>query len=499
MRKGKTMLTDFTRVSHFTLSALLAAVLAACANPAGIGQKSQLRDATSLGLALGAKADSPIAADWWREFNDSQLNRLVDMALDTTAGHSPSLKTAQIRLARAQAVTDVVNAAGGPQINAGLDLTHQRFTASGLYPPPLGGSTRDIGTLQLNGSWEFDFFGKNRAALDAALGSAQAAQADAQAARILLASQVARQYFQLARLMDQLSVARRTLAQREEALSLVQSRLKAGLDTRLELRQSEGDLPEARQQIEAFNEQAQLTRNALSALLGEPRAADTLIPSSLAAITSIATVNHIPADLLARRADIAAAQWRIEATGQDMVSAKAQFYPNINLVGFAGLSSIGLGRLVSTGSLQWGVGPSLHLPIFDSGRLRANLAGKAVEVDSAVESYNSAVIDALHDVADQIASVQSITRQQVEQRQAQAAADSAYALAVQRQKAGLVNKLQVLGAENRLLVLRRQQIDLSARALDSQVALIRALGGGYADASATALATVFPSNTVAAQ
>ncbi len=492
------MLTDFTRASHFALSALLVAVLAACANPAGIAPKSQIRDATSLGLAFGATADSPIAADWWREFNDAQLNRLIDVALDTTAGHSPSLKIAQTRLARAQAVTELVGAASGPQVNAGVDLTHERFTANGLYPAPLGGSIRDIGTLQLNGSWEFDFFGKNRAALDAALGNAQAAQADAQAARVLLASQVARQYFQLARLMDQLSVARRTLAQREETLSLVQARLKAGLDTRLELRQSEGDLPEARQQIEVLNEQAQLTRNALSALLGEPKAADAITPSSLAAITSIATVNRIPADLLARRADIAAARWRVEATGQDMVSAKAQFYPNINLVGFVGLSSIGLGRLVSSGSEQWGVGPALRLPIFDSGRLRANLAGKSVDVDAAVESYNSVVIEALHDVADQIASVQSISRQQVEQRQAQAAAESAYALAVQRQKAGLVNKLQVLGAETRLLASRRQEVDLSARALETQVALIRALGGGYAASNATALAAASPINTVAA-
>lgn len=483
------MLTDFKRVSHFSLSALLVATLAACANPAGIAPTSHLRDATSLGLAFGATADNPIAADWWRAFNDAPLNQLIDIALDTTAaGQSPSLKTAQARLARAQAVTEMVDAASGPQLNAGADLTHQRYTANGAVPPPLAGTVRDSGTLQLSGNWEFDFFGKNRAALDAALGSAQAAQADAQAARVLLASQVARQYFQLARLMDQLSVARRTLAQREETLSLVQDRLKAGLDTRLELRQSEGDLPEARQQIESLNEQAQLTRHALSALLGQPKVADTLIPSPLAAITSIAMVSRIPADLLARRADIAAARWRVEATGQDMVSAKAQFYPNINLVGFAGLSSIGLGRLVNSGSEQWGVGPAVRLPLFDSGRLRANLAGKAADVDAAIEGYNSVVIDALHDVADQITSVQSITRQQAEQRHAQAAADGAYALAVQRQKAGLVNKLQVLSAETRLLALRRQQLDLSARALDTQVALIRALGGGYASAPAHATA-----------
>lgn len=470
--------------SRFSLSTLLIAVLAACANPAGIAPTAHLRDAASLGLTFGSGAESQIASDWWLAFNDAQLNRLIDQALQT----GPSLKIAQARLARAQAVTEMVDAASGPQLNASVDLTHQRYTANGAVPPPLAGSVRDSGTLQLSGSWEFDFFGKNRAALDAALGSAQAAQADAQAARVLLASMVARQYVQLARLNDQLGVARRTLAQREETLSLVQDRLKAGLDTRLELRQSEGDLPEARQQIEVLNEQVALTRHALSALVGQPKAADQLIPSALTAITSIATVNRIPADLLARRADIAAARWRVEASGQDMVSAKAQFYPNINLVGFAGLSSIGLGRLVNSGSEQWGAGPAVRLPIFDSGRLRANLGAKAADVDAAVESYNSAVIDALHEVADSLASVQSITRQQAELRQTQAAADGAYALAVQRQKAGLVNKIQVLNAETRLLALRRQQLDLTARALDTQVALVRALGGGYAQANASGTA-----------
>lgn len=461
------------------VAAGLMAGLGGCADMSGIAPHSSLRDEASLALPVAAIAPAAapsLAADWWRQFGDDQLNGLIAQALQT----SPNLKLAQARLARAQAVTEVAGAATLPQLNGQLDLTRQRYTANGAVPAPLAGSIRNNGTLQLSASWELDFFGKNRAALDAALGAVNAAEADSQAARVLLASNVARTYFQLLRLNEQADVARRTLAQRSETLKLVQDRVQAGLDTRLELRQSEGGLPEARLQLETLLEQIALNRNALAALVGQPNAAVAPIPRALSAIKSVAVTDAIPADLLGRRADIAAARWRVEASSKDVVNAKSQFYPNINLVAFAGVSSIGLGRLLQSGSEQWGVGPALRLPIFDAGRLRANLRGKTADLDAAVESYNAAVIDAVRDVADQLASAQAITRQQTEQRAAQDAAEGAYDIAVQRYKAGLGNYLNVLTAETSVLAQRRLAVDLTARALDTQVALMRALGGGYA-------------------
>ncbi|MDB5848161.1 MAG: transporter, partial [Rhodoferax sp.] len=397
---------------RFGLAAVALASLAACANFSGIDPVAQPRDAASLGLSYAdatnagnAGEGQAIDAAWWRAYGDTQLNGLIDQALAT----SPNLKLAQARIARAQSASALADAGLKPRVDAAVDITHQRYTENGLYPAPLAGSIRDAGTAQLNGSWELDFFGKNRAALDAALGSVQAAQADAQAARVLLASQVARSYFQLVRINEQLVVAQRTLAQRGETLNLVRDRVNAGLDTRLELRQSEGGLPEARQVIEALQEQSALARNALGALVGQPRIADALVLPALSAlpVQAAVTPSNIPADLLGRRADVAAARWRVEAATKDTASAKAQFYPNINLIGFVGLSSIGLGQLANAGSLQWGVGPALRLPIFDAGRLRANLRGKTADLDAAVESYNSAVIDAVRDVADQVASSQA--------------------------------------------------------------------------------------------
>jgi len=482
------------RRSTAVAAALAALALAGCADMGGISSQAKLRDASSLGLATPAEvpavappgAPAGVDSQWWLAFGDAQLDRLVDQAL---AGN-PNLQVARARLARAQAAISVAQAADKPQINGSLDLTRQKFSANYIYPSPLGGSIQETGTLQLNASWELDFFGKNRSALDTAIGSANAAAAEVDAARILLASNVARGYVQWARLQDSLVVARRTLAQREETFKLVRDRVSAGLDTNLQLRQAEGGLPDARQQIEALNEQIALAQHALDALVGQPNATQSLTPPLLAGIKAMGLQPVIPADLLGRRADIAAARWRVEAATSDVANAKTLFYPNINLVAFAGFQSIGFENLLKSGSQQWGVGPAVRLPIFEGGRLRANLRGKSADLDAAIESYNATVLDAVHDVADQVASVQSVVRQQAQQREAQAAAEAAYDLAVQRYSAGLGNYLDVLTAETTVLAQRRGAVDLAARALDTQVGLARALGGGWQSPLATAATPV---------
>jgi NodT family efflux transporter outer membrane factor (OMF) lipoprotein len=197
----------------------------------------------------------------------------------------------------------------------------------------------------------------------------------------------------------------------------------------------------------------------------------------------------LPADLLGRRADIEAARWRVEAATRDTEAARAQFYPNINLNAFVGLSSIGLGELLKSDSRQIGFGPAIHLPIFDAGRLRANLQVGNADLDLAVESYNAVVRDGVRDAVDQLGSLQSLARQQHEQAAARAAAESAYDLVSQRYKAGLATYLAVLNAESQLLGQRRLAADLTARVLDRQVALVRALGGGYSSHSDVVAAT----------
>lgn len=456
------------------IAASVVLALGGCASSAGIAPVAQPIAPRSVGLDAGPAAPS-LAEDWWRSFGDAVLTDLVERAL---AGN-PSLKIAQARLERAQAGVAGAQAADGLQVNGELDVTRQRYSATSIYSPPLGGSIRTLGTAQIGASWEFDFFGRNRAAIEAAVGAERAVQADKEAARVMLASNVARTYVQLGRLFEQREIAARSLLQRDEILSLIKQRVQGGLDTNVELRQGEGALPEARQQIEQLDEQITLTRHALAALTAQaPNALNGLIVP-LRTVQAVPLPAAVPADLLGRRADITAARWRIEAATSDTKSAQAQFYPNINLTAFIGLASIGLNQLIKSGSEQYGAGPAIRLPIFDSGRLRANLRGKTADLDAAIESYNGAVLDAVHDVADQIGSLHSIDRQQAEQASAQAAAESAYDLVIQRYKAGLSTYLTVLNAEATVLNQRRQATDLKARTLDAQIALIRALGGGY--------------------
>ena len=458
------------------LTCQLITLLGGCANFSGITPQATLRDASSLGLPLPVRsALAPLDAQWWRAFGDGTLNQLETQALQA----NPSLKLAQARLTGAQAAAQLAGATSGLQLAAQLNLSEQRYTASGAVPPPLAGSVQSSGTAQLAASWEIDFFGKNQAALQAALGMERAAQADTQAARVLLGAQVAQTYFAWVGLREQRLVAQQVLAQREAMRQLVQERFQAGLDTPLDLRQADAALPEARLQLAQLDEQVALTKNALAALVDEPNKPLTLIPSAQAAIKPISFDSSNTTDLLGQRADVTAARWRAQAAGESVASARAQFYPNINLTAFAGLSSIGLDKLLQSGSQQWGVGPALNLPLFDRGHLRANLGGKTAERDAAVESYNATVINAVHDVADQLASTQAVIAQQAEQALAAAAAQAAYAAAQQRFRSGLYNVLQVLASESAVLAQRRVAVDLNTRALQNQVALARALGGGF--------------------
>jgi NodT family efflux transporter outer membrane factor (OMF) lipoprotein len=468
------------------LGSTIVLALAGCASPRGIESSARLAAPATLG-ADAAPAVDPVGAEWWRGFGDPVLDDLIARA---TAGNS-SLGVAAARSARAAANVSAVDAARQPQVSGAVDATRQRFTENGIYPPPLAGSTQDIATAQINGSWELDLFGRNRAQLESAIGAERAAIADADAARVLLAVNVARTYVQLGRLLEQRDVLSRALEQREAMYQLTQQRVAAGLDTAVELRQSEGLRPETRQQIEAIDEQIALARHALAALVAEPpQRFDTLAPK-LSTLHPVAIPDVVPADLLGRRADVVAARWRVEAAVGEVAAQRTQFYPNVNLTAFIGLSSIGLDRLVRAGSAQYGIGPAVRLPIFDAGRLRAALRGRTADLDAAVETYNGTLVDAIHDVADQISSTRSVARQQREQDAAQASAEAAYDLATQRYRAGLGSYLAVLNAESNVLAQRRLATDLRARAIESQMLLVRALGGGYvAPAEVRALASV---------
>jgi len=469
--------------SQAAIAALAAALLAAgCANFRGLAPTARPTDPASLAARTSLAAAKPSAAwpaaEWWRRFGDPQLNALIAEAL---AGN-PGMASARARIERARAFAASYGAALAPQANAGANVVRQRYSSNGIFPPPIAGNWYTQTDLSASFSYEFDLWGHNRAAYEAALGQARAAEVDASAVRLLLAASVARSYVQLAHSFEQLDLARKTLAQRQAIFDLTQKRLKAGLDSKIELKQAEGSIPAARERIAQLEEEIALGRNLLAALLGKGPDRGLAITRPQLQPQSVALPSVLPADLLGRRPDVVAQRWRVESARRDIDAAKAQFYPNVNLSALVGLESISFAKLLNVRSENPAFGAALRLPLFDGGRLRANLAGKDADYDLAVDQYNQTLIDALREVVDQLTSLKSLDAQCAENERGLAATRAAYALAAERYRAGVASYLQVLAAETPLLQQENLRANLRARQLELSINLIRALGGGFDDA-----------------
>lgn len=466
--------------------------VAGCADMRGLAPEGTLRDANTLAadrsLAAGATSRNVWpSSDWWKSFGDPQLDMLMNEAL---AG-SPTLDVAAARTRKALAAARTSEAALYPRIDGSVASTRERYSANGLTPPPIGGSWQTLNELQVTLDWQVDFWGKHRAEYASALGAARAADVDAHAARLALTTSIGQAYVQLQRAFLQRDVAQATLHDREQLLALTRERNNAGLDSKVELKQAESALPATREEIARIDEQIALVRNQIAALLGAgPDRGLAVARPAAAALAHVALPSTVPAELLGRRPDLVAQRLRVEASGEDIASAKAAFYPNVDLLAFVGLQSLGGGHLLTAASRMIGVGPALSLPIFDAGRLRANLAGRDADYDIAVGQYNQTLADAMRDVVDQLASYRSVDEQRRQQAAALQTAREAYELSLLRYREGLGNYLQVLSAEQPMLAQQSLDADLNARALEVSINLVRALGGGFEPSSAIAAANL---------
>jgi len=461
--------------------AAAAVLLAACASTGGEKPVASRTDANTLAAAqtLAKAATSDAAwprADWWKRYGDDQLDALLDEALKG----SPTLRAADARLRKAVAAAGIASSARKLQLTGSADISRQRFSEHYIFPPPFGGSWNTPANLDASLSFDLDLFGRLRSAYEGALDEAHAAQVDRHAARLLLSTSIVRAYAQLQAAYDQLDIANAELADRENLVKLVEQRKLAGLDSDVELRQAQVGIPEAQERIAQLQETIELTRHQIAALLGDgPDRGIAIRRPHMKAVAGPVLPTRVPADLLGRRPDIVAQRWRIEAAAKDVDSAKAAFYPDVNLAALVGLQSLTAADLLKAGSLNVNVGPALRLPIFDGGKLRANLAGKDADYDIAVEQYNQGLAEALREVADQLASMRSIDRQRAQAADGVRVAQDGYDLAMLRYRAGLGNYLQVLNAETQVLAQKNLQATLAARELDASVSLTRALGGGY--------------------
>lgn len=460
---------------------LAASVLAGCASTGGLHTQSSIDSANGLAVSASLQGSSVSPAAWptqawWESFGDAQLNQLVQAAL----AEQPSLRAAAARVRQADALASVAGAPLSPQGNLSGRATRQRFSEHSTTPQPLAGAWDWTADLQAGVGYEIDFWGKNRAALDAALQRAQAAEVDLHAAELMLTTSLVRAYLKLDAAYQLRDLAEETLRQRETTLALTQRRVDAQLDSRLDMTQAEAALPATRERIAALNEQIALTRNQVAALVGRgPDAGVQVDRPALRGRFAEAIPTTVPAELIGRRPDVVAQRWRVEAAGAEIKAARAQFYPNVSLTAFAGLQSLGLSDLLNAGSRVLGIGPAVSLPVFDGGRLRGNLGARQAEYDAAVEQYNGTLVTALHDVVDQLVSLRWQAERSAQQREALRLTQQAYDMASARYRSGVGSYLQVLAAEGQVLQQRQLLIELDTRNRTLHLELIRALGGGY--------------------
>lgn len=414
---------------------------------------------------------------WWKVYGDAQLNALIDEALQ----NAPSMAVAKARLMNAEGTAQQKGAALLPEVSGNASLDHMKQSYNNGFPPalvPHGYNNETRTTLDF--SYEIDFWGKNRAALAAATSELEASRADAAQARITLATSIASAYAELAQLYTQRDTNEAALKVREETLDLFQQRLANGLETRGSVKQMEARRALAQAELKATDESIGLQRNKLAALAGAgPDRGLQLTRPQIDLTKPFGLPAQLPVELLGRRPDIVAARLRAEAAGKQINVAQAAFYPNVNLSAYIGFQSLGLSMLSRNGSDIGSIGPAISLPIFNGGRLRGQFRSASASYDEAVANYDQAVTQALQDVADVGVSEKALAGRLHDMQAAADAAEEAYRIASNRYTGGLNTYLDVLNAQDTLISNLRQLSDLRSRLFTLDVALVRALGGGY--------------------
>jgi multidrug efflux system outer membrane protein len=412
---------------------------------------------------------------WWTRFHDAQLNALMARALQD----GPSLQTAAARVSLARGALQLDSANSGTDVDFKANSNRQRYSANGLFPPPIGGGYFNESTLQVVAKYDFDWWGKRGAQIRASLGEVNARRAEYAQAEQILAAAVAQSYFNLqagwARLdnLQQMRVAQSALVADKS------KRIAHGLATSDEQRTAESDLNALNREYAQTEMQNVREREALRALIGaDATALGDLTPHAMPDEGAALPAN-LGIELLARRPDLQAARARVEASLSRIEVEKAAFYPDINLTGFFGADALSLDKLLNVSSRTLFIGPALTLPLFNSGTLRARLGIARDQRNELIADYNQSVVNAIRDVAQAGADLQGLDRQQREQDAATQSAQDKLRSAQARFSRGLADNSSLLNAQLAVFEQHDQDLQLKARQLLGQVALIKALGGGY--------------------
>ena len=461
----------------------LLATLAGCNVPK---VETQVAPLTGPSLGLGETPGPVIADRWWEALGDAQFDRIM---ADALAG-SPTLEQALARIRLAEAQVETRRADGRPQVALGAQEQYSRLSDKYIIPPPYGGSERFVGSALANFSWQIDFWGRQAAIVSQARASARATALDAAAARLALTGSVAQAYVEMVRAERLAAIAADFVTSRQRSLGLVRSRIRNGLASDFDARAAETLLTEAEQaRIRALGARETMV-HALAALAG--RGADyypTIQPATLRLDTAIPLPATLPADLLGRRPDVLAGLARIDAATAGRKVARTAYYPNIDLLGNAGFQAIGLASLATGGAFTAALGPSLHLPIFDGGKLRADYTGSVAQLDIATADYNGIVVRAVRDAADAISQVRTAAADAAQQARLVATLQDVVRLDQRRTGSGLGSQLDILASGTRLLDAQQGATNIAADGIIRRVQLIVALGGGFQPPELVASAT----------
>ncbi|EBU4161428.1 multidrug resistance outer membrane protein MdtQ [Salmonella enterica] len=421
-------------------------------------------------------------SQWWKAYHDTQLDALIDNAIQ----HSPDMQVAEQRIQLAEAQAKAVEAQDGPQLDFSADIERQRMSAEGLMGPfaitdPAAGTTGPWytnGTFGLTAGWDLDLWGKNRAEVTARIGAVKAREAEQEQTRQLLASGVARLYWEWQTQAALKNVLMQIEHEQQNVVTVNRELYQHGITSSVEGVETDIDASKTQQQLNDVNGKMKVIEARLSALTNTQSAALKLRQVSLPAVES-QLPSQLGYSLLARRADLQAAHWYIESSLSSIDAAKAAFYPDINLMAFLQQDALHLSDLFRHSAQQYGITGGLTLPIFDSGRLNANLDIAKAQSNLSIANYNKAVVDAVNDVARAASQVETLAQKNQHQKQIEHDAQRVVGLAQARFNAGIIAGSRV--SEAKIPALREQcnGLLLQGQWLDASIQLTSALGGGY--------------------
>jgi multidrug efflux system outer membrane protein len=459
----------------------LAAVLAGCATLAPQYRRPDAPVAAQWPSPDVAGSDAKAAAadiPWQDLFADPGLRQVVQLALD----NNRDLRIAALNIEKARAQYRIQRAELVPQVGVTASETAQRTPAS-VSSTGIGGVSRAYSAGIGISAYELDLFGRLRSLKEEALQAYLATGETRRATHISLVAEVAASYLALAADQNLQRLARETLRSRQQGYDLQRERAEVGNASRLELRQAEGELENARVSALSADNQVAADRNALELLAGTPLAPD-LLPASgtLAGMLGVRELPAgLPSDLLRNRPDILSAEHALIGANADIGAARAAFFPSISLTASSGRASDQLSNLFDHGGRSWSFVPQIDLPIFSGGSLRANLAVSRVERDIAVAEYEQSIQTAFREVADALAQRATVDDQLAAQRKRTDAAQESHDLVQLRYGNGVASYLDVLDAQRTLYSAQQSLIQAELSRQASLVTLYKVLGGGWSE------------------